>query len=208
MHFESVVLVAEEARDAAVEAAVDIAAQLHERKHAVLVAPFLGDHRAVAGERHRRVELVPGHHQVVGGPVTAILGVVAANDAELVSLLGEERQMLGDADAGQRGRNRSEFAANLCGCIRFGIERVVMARAALHPKQDAAFRFFCSCSRRGSQVLQTQEPWQREAERRQSADTNELAPRNIAAIGRDSGDEIKHDRHAPHEAGRWREAGG
>src|SRR5215468_6645517 len=36
-------LVAEEARDAAVEAAVDEAPQLDKRKHAVAVAPFLGD---------------------------------------------------------------------------------------------------------------------------------------------------------------------
>src|SRR5262249_22944644 len=42
VHFERVVLIAEETRDAAVETAIDVAAELHEREHAVAITALLG----------------------------------------------------------------------------------------------------------------------------------------------------------------------
>ena len=41
-----------------------------------------------------------GHHDVVGDAVAAVLRVVAADEAELVGLLRQQRQVLADADAG------------------------------------------------------------------------------------------------------------
>ena len=41
--FERIVLVTDEAGDAAVEATVDIAAQLHERRHSLAIAEFLSN---------------------------------------------------------------------------------------------------------------------------------------------------------------------
>src|SRR5437660_191970 len=53
------VLVAEEARGAAVEAAIDVAPQLLEREHVVLVVVLRGDDGAEARERQRRIEAMP-----------------------------------------------------------------------------------------------------------------------------------------------------
>src|SRR6266404_2518363 len=79
-HLERVVRIAQEASNAAVKSAVDVASQLHEWEHVILVAALFGNHRAVAGERQGSVELVPAHHEMIGHPMAAVLGIMAAND--------------------------------------------------------------------------------------------------------------------------------
>src|SRR5262249_43680693 len=43
----------------------------------------------------------------------------------------------GEADAGQRGRDGAELAADLDRGVRLGVEGVVMAGSTLHPQEDA-----------------------------------------------------------------------
>jgi hypothetical protein len=71
---------------------------------------------------------------MVGDAVAAVLRIVAANQAELVELPRQLRHVFTDADAGDARGDGAEIAANLYGGIGLGIERVDMARAALHPK--------------------------------------------------------------------------
>ncbi len=166
---ERVVLIAQESRDAAVKAAVDVASQLNEREHAVTVAALLGDHGAVAGEGERRVEFVAAHHEMIGRPMAAVLRIMTANEAELIGLPRQEREMFDQPHAGEGCRQCAEFAANFRRGFRFWIKGVDVARSALHPKENAIHRPF-RCPRACRQLLQTQKSRQRQPEGRQATD--------------------------------------
>src|SRR5262249_61362704 len=125
--------VAKGPREAAVEAPVDEPAELHKGHHAVLVASFLGHDGAVAGEGQGGVELVAGHHQVVGDAVAAVLGVVAADDAVPVGRPGEQRQGLGGGGARQGGGGGGELAPHPGGGLGVGGGAGGGAGGAPHP---------------------------------------------------------------------------
>src|ERR1041385_6527905 len=78
-----------------------------------------------------------GHHDVIGDAMAAVLRIMAADPAELMELLRQEREVLDDAATRNARRNRRELAANLGGRFGFWIEGINVARAALHPHQDA-----------------------------------------------------------------------
>ena len=141
---------------------------------------------------------MPGHHQVVGDAVAAVLRVVAADDAELVGLLGQERQVLGDADAGQGRRDGAELAADLGRSVGLGVEGVVVTRPALHPQEDTAggLLFGIGLAVRGGQALQAEEAGQSQTEGGQAADAQKSPAGKAGAIGRVAGDEIEHGAHS------------
>ena len=126
-------------------------------------------------------------------PWLPFFGIVAADDAELVGLPGQQRQMLGDADAGQRRRDGAELAADLGGGVGLGIEGVVMARAALHPQQDAADGLALGAAgRRRPRRLQAEEAGQRQTQGGQAADAEESAAGQAGAVGGAAGEQIEH----------------
>src|SRR5207302_1804837 len=126
------------------------------------------------GKRQRWIELVAGHHQVIGYAVTAVLRVMASDDAELIRLPGQERQVLHEAHARQRGGDRAKVAANFCGSVRLRVKGVHMAWAALHPEQDAVDGLLGRTL--GCQgMAQAQETGQRQPENRKTADSDEFS---------------------------------
>ena len=189
---ERIVLIAQEAADAAIEPPVDIVSQLHEGEHAMLVAPLPGDHRAIAREGQRRVELVAGHHEMIGDAVTAVLWVVAADDAEFVRLAGQERQMLNQAHAGKRGRDRGKLSANLNRGVRLGVKGIDMAWAALHPQQNATDRLVGLVAGRSGRLAQTQQTRHAQAEDRERSNPKKLTACDPGAVGGCSGEKIEH----------------
>ncbi len=71
---------------------------------------------------------------MIGEAVAGVLRIVAADDAELVGLPGQPRQVLNEADAGQGRRDGVELAADFRGRLRLGVEGVMMAGPAPHPE--------------------------------------------------------------------------
>jgi hypothetical protein len=64
----------------------------------------------------------------------------AADDAQLVRQLSKLGTGLRELDAGERGVDRGQRAANLFGSKRLGIERIEMRDAAPHPQEDDRLR--------------------------------------------------------------------
>ena len=103
----------------------------------------------------------------------------------------QQRQVLAEADAGQRGRDGAELAADLGRGVRLGVEGVDVARAALHPHQDATRRRVAP-RRLHSRLLQAQEGGQSQAEGRQAADTQKVAAGRAGAIDGVTRSEVEH----------------
>src|SRR5438128_1512299 len=106
--------------------------------------------------------------------MAAVFRVMAADDAELVRLSGQERQVLHEAHARKGRRNRAELTADLGGGIRFWVKSVHMTWAALHPQQNAVHRLFRLCL--GSQgMTKAQETRQHQAKHRKTPDRKKLS---------------------------------
>ena len=100
------------------------------------------------------------------------------NEAELVELPGQEGQMFADADPGNPRRDRAELATDLGGRVRLGVERVNMARTALHPQEDTVHVAAPAvCRRRCRLLLQAEERRQCQAQCGQTSDVQELSSR-------------------------------
>ncbi len=74
---------------------------------------------------------VAGVHQVAGGWVVAVSGGHAAEDGQVLHLLGDLWQMFADLDAWHAGLDGLVLAAFL------EVEGVRLGRPAVHPQQDA-----------------------------------------------------------------------
>ena len=125
-------------------------------------------------------------HQIRGPRVLAFLAVHRADQAEVVHRLGDLRQVLGDLDAGDGRLDRLRLAA--VGMARLGIEGFELARAALHPEEDAGLAAFAQVGRIGSQqVLPAQH-----AGRRGSGGNGfeKIAAADLAAADGDGGLEV------------------
>jgi len=127
---------------------------------------------------------------MVGHTVAAILRVAAADQAELVQLLGQLRQMLAELDPRQLRVNDLEFAANLCRCIRLRVEGVNVAGASLHPHKNAVYPLAVD---RRVLCLGLQELRQTERQASQAADLQELTAGHSFAMGRDGTGELQHE---------------
>ena len=79
--------------------------------------------------------MIARKHLLRGQTVIGFLCRKAANDRQLFHLLGNGRQVLADLNAGHGCFDRLERAA--IGMARLEVERVELARPALHPEQDA-----------------------------------------------------------------------
>ena len=122
---------------AAVEPVIHEIAELHERRQRAAEALFVADHRTVARIRDRRVVLPARHHPGLGHAVRAVLRIPAPQHGEPLQPGGHVRTNFGELHAGNRRVDRPELAAHAGRCVGLGIERVVMARAAVRPDQDA-----------------------------------------------------------------------
>ena len=63
-----------------------------------------------------------------------------ADDADLVHPPGRVRHQFGEAHAGDGGGDRAEFAANVVGSVRLGVEGVELSGPAGQIKDDAILR--------------------------------------------------------------------
>ena len=61
---------------------------------------------------------------------------IAADEGELVRNLGKVRARLGEVDARQRRVDRRKNAADVLGCIRLRIKRLVVRHASHHVEED------------------------------------------------------------------------
>ena len=64
-----------------------------------------------------------------------------ADDAELVEVPRQQRQVFADVDARHVGGDRLEFAANLVRGVRFHVEGVVVGRPAVEKDDEAGLGF-------------------------------------------------------------------
>ena len=107
-------------------------------QRAVGVADFLGGDGAEAGiDQAAHAFAVAGVQVVVGAGVGAFRGAHAADDGGMVHEPGQPREVLADADAGDVGVDGLERAA--VGGAGPQVEGVLVAGAAVHPQEDAAF---------------------------------------------------------------------
>jgi hypothetical protein len=74
---------------------------------------------------------------MVRDTVPSILRVPASEDGEAIQFLGKAWAQLGEVDAGNGGSDDTERTADTIRGERFGVERIVMARAALCPDENA-----------------------------------------------------------------------
>ena len=94
----------------------------------------LGRHGADLRIIGRRRLPAAGEHQVRALAVVVFAGVDAADQAQVVHLLGGLRQQLRDVDAGHGGGNRAERPAGVG--ARLGVPAFELAQAAVHVEHD------------------------------------------------------------------------
>src|SRR5262245_13316836 len=87
----------------------------------------------------------------------ALLGMNRANDRELVHVLGDARQQLGNPDAWNFGGDRLQVA------VGFRIPSIHLGGAAFQPEQDAGLGLGAACWSGGGEAL-------RGAQKRRQAD--------------------------------------
>ena len=110
--------------------------------------------------------------------VVWILVADGPHDGHLVHHFGEVRYLVAKLHARHTGFHRAEFTSNLLGCVRFGIETLVMRRPAIKPHENAVQLFLGRTALRLSaqQITETQP--------RQTAETHlqEIPPAQSGAI--------------------------
>ncbi len=117
------------------------------RRQAILRPPLGGDHRpdarveadkrpATDRDSRRRA----GHHIMITCAVVPLVVADRPDDRELVGDRRQLRQVFRERDAGDLGVDGVERPPDLARGVGLGIERLVMARPAVHPDQDAACR--------------------------------------------------------------------
>ena len=131
----------------------------------------------------------------------AVLGIPAAQDGKPLRLRGHVRTNLGKLHAGNRRVDRPELTANAGRRIRLGIERVMVARPAVRPDQNAVDVLGC---RRGLRRLRLQKERERDSETGQSADLQETSAGDPFARSRDAREQVEHG----HLLGGWVELAG
>src|SRR5581483_2202557 len=105
--------------------------------------------RRIGDDRAGRVR---GVHQRPAAVVVALVGDERADDGQVLHLLGDERHVLADLDAGGAGLDGLEFAAGLF--ARLEVPDVDGGRAAAHPQDDQALVVLFEGGGGGGQVLQ------------------------------------------------------
>src|SRR5262245_12679006 len=169
---ERAMLESQDARRAATEATIDFGAELNEGRQSRFEAEVVADDGTVGRIADSLAHGAAGHDVLIGGAVTAVLWIPAAEEREAFSLFGKSRADVGVFDAGDRRVDEAEFAFDADGGIGLGIEGVVVAGAATGPNENAVGR---ARTASGAGRLGGQEHRQRDAEAGQSTDLEEAA---------------------------------
>ena len=192
-HDERVVLQSEESGQSAVEAMIDVRPKLNERRQTALVSQIVRDDRAEAGVRQRRIELVAGHHQVVGRRMAAVERIEVTHHGEPSQLGREVRHVLAELHARLHRVDHAELAPNFFASVRLGIERVVMTRPAARPDEDGVH---VSGGMAGRRRCPSRFGLQQHGERKphggERADVDEKLAPAAFTVTIDSGGELQH----------------
>ena len=136
-HLERIVLQSQDARGSAVEMVIDVIAELHERRQRAAESLLMADDRAVTGIGDPRIELPTRHDPGVGHAVRAVLGIPAPQNGKPLELCRHVGTNLGELHARNGRVDRRVFPPNAQRSVGLRIERIVVARAAPRPNQDA-----------------------------------------------------------------------
>ncbi len=116
-----------------------------------LIGQFMRHHRAITGMLDVRIGHVARVHVVAAAAVVRLAGAHRADHRQLIHLLGQERQVLGNLQAIDAGRNGLELSAGRRAGLQ--IPNVDGAGPAPHPQQNAALVLLLQIQRAGQDAV-------------------------------------------------------
>ena len=165
--------------------------QRHVGGHPAAHPALVGNHRAerrmkrdkrAAAHGHGRRRT--GHQVVIAAAVIGILVADRADDGELVGRRREVRHDLRKMRAGNLRFDGAKCTANFSRCVGFGIKRLEMGGAAIHPHQDAADLVGTGLAHRLRPLrAQPQQIGKTDARRRAEAQLQEIAASHARTVG-------------------------
>src|SRR5262245_28949613 len=114
-----------------------------------------------------------------------------ADEAEVVRLLREHRQVLAEVQAGHRGRDRPKLPAHSFGSLGLHVPEVLVCGSPFEEEEDHRLRL------RFALRLSTKQPGQAEAKQPRPTDVEQVAPTQAVAKAPSSCRDAEHCPRTP-----------